>query len=293
MKDKIIRSLDVAVEYLIYGVIFFIPISIGMIGTFAGMAIVFFLIKEILSRDFTAIKTNKVLFLLLLLFFIFMGLSLFNSGPLISKSIKTLLFKWGRYPLLIWTIIGTFRDTRRITKAAWVICFSATLVGVSVFTQKFLGFEFLRGRALVIPSAPSTGPFKSQNALAAYLGCVVPVIFSMSLWRWRNITPRLCLFLVTGILILSAYWTRCRGGWLGLIAGLIFVILVTNYQRIKKWFGIIFFSSFVFLIPVIGALLYFYKPGKDANRFLLAHGAWGMIKENPFLGKGIGTFMDY
>ena len=56
MKLKILRFLDVAVEYSIYGVIFFIPISIAMIGTFAGMAIVFFLIKKILSPDFTSYK---------------------------------------------------------------------------------------------------------------------------------------------------------------------------------------------------------------------------------------------
>ncbi|MCX5694148.1 MAG: O-antigen ligase family protein, partial [Candidatus Omnitrophica bacterium] len=55
----------------------------------------------------------------------------------------------------------------------------------------------------------------------------------------------------------------------------------------------VFFLSFLFLISTITAILYFSKPSRDAYRFLLAHGAWVMIKENPFLGKGIGTFMDY
>ena len=114
MKLRVLRFLDVAVEYAIYGVIFSIPISITMIGTFAGMAIVFFLVKKILSPDFTSIKANKMLFLFLLLFFFFMGLSLFNSGPLVGKSLKVLLIKWGRFPLFLWAIIDTFQDTRRI-----------------------------------------------------------------------------------------------------------------------------------------------------------------------------------
>jgi hypothetical protein len=56
MKIRVLKFLDLAVEYAIYGVIFFIPISITMIGTFAGMATVFFLIKKVLSPNFSSIK---------------------------------------------------------------------------------------------------------------------------------------------------------------------------------------------------------------------------------------------
>ena len=293
MKLKIIKYLDLAVEYLIYGVIFFIPISITMIGTFAGMATVFFLIKEFLSPDFTSIKANKMLFLFLLLFFFFMGLSLFNSGPLFAKSLKALLIKWGRFPLFIWAIIDTFQDSRRIVKAACVLLFSATLVGFTVFTQKFLGFEFLRGKASLGYSLPSIGSFKTQNGLAAYLSCVIPIVLGFSLWRLKNITVKPFLFLIVGMLIASSFWTFCRGGWLGLIAGLIFVILVTSYHRIKKVFWLLFWSSYLFLVPLIGVALFFYHNRHDAYRFTLFHGAWGMIQAHPLLGRGIGTFMDY
>jgi len=293
MKLRVLRFLDVAVEYAIYGVIFSIPISITMIGTFAGMTIVFFLVKKILSPDFTSLRANKVLFLLLLLFFVFMGLSLFNSGPLFAKSFKTLLLKWGRWPLLLWAIIDTFQDTKRIVKAACVLLFSATLVGLTVFTQKFLGFEFLRGRILGSSSLPSIGPFKNQNGLAAYLTCVIPIILSLSLWEFKRIAVKLFLFLITTMLIMSSFWTNCRGGWLGLMAGLIFVILVTNYHRIKKVFWPLFLSSYLFLMPLIGLALFFYHNRRTSYRFTLFRGAWGMIKEHPLLGKGIGTFMDY
>ena len=293
MKLKIVRFLDVTVEYLIYGLIFSIPISITMIGTFAGMAIVFFLIKKILSPDFTSIKANKVLFLFLLAFFVFMDLSLLNSGPLVGKSLKVLLIKWGRFPLLLWAIIDTFQDTRRIVKAVYVIVFSAALVGLTVFTQKFLGFEFLRGRASGGFSVPSIGPFQNPNGLAAYLTCVIPIVLSFSLWRWKEIAIKLCLLLITVMLIVSSFWTYCRGGWLGLISGLIFVILVTNYCRLKKVFWVLFSFSYIVCVPLIGLVLFFYQNRRDSYRFTLFHGAWGMIKEHPLLGKGIGTFMDY
>ena len=293
MKLRVLRFLDVAVEYAIYGVIFSIPISITMIGTFAGMTIVFFLVKKILSPDFRSIRANKVLFLFLLLFFIFMGLSLFNSGTLFAKSLKTLLIKWGRFPLFLWAIIDTFQDAKRIVRAACVLLFSAMLVGLTVFTQKFLGFEFLRGRVSGGFSVPSIGPFKNQNGLAAYLTCVIPVFLIFCFWRWKNIIARLCFILVTAILILSSVWTGCRGGWLGFTAGLIFVILVTNYYRIKKVFWYLFWSSYIFFVPLIGLALFFFRNRRTGYRYTLFRGAWGMIKEHPLLGKGIGTFMDY
>ena len=293
MKLKILRFLDVAVEYAIYGVIFFIPISITMIGAFAGMAIVLFLVKKILAPDFTIIKANKVLFLFLLVFFVFMDLSLLNSGSLVAKSLKVLLIKWGRFPLLLWAIIDTFQDTKRIVKVAYVILFSAALVGFTVFTQKFLGFEFLRGKAPGGFSVPSIGPFKNPNGLAAYLICVVPIVLSLGLWKWRKIAVKLCLILITTMLIISSFWTGCRGGWLGLIAGLIFVILVINHSRLKKAFWLLFSFSYVVCVPLIGLALFFFQNRRDSYRFTLFHGAWGMIKEHPLLGKGIGTFMDY
>ncbi len=307
MKLRVLRFLDAAVEYLIYGVIFFIPISITMIGIFASIAIVFFLIKKILSPDFTSIKANKMLFLFLLLFFVFMDLSLLNSGPLVAKSLKVLFIKWGRFPLLLWAIIDTFRDTRRIVKAVYVVLFSATLVGLTVFTQKFFGFEFLRERVSGGYSVPSIGPFKNPNGLAAYLTCVIPIVLSFGfgygkpnhgllaygLWKWKRVAVKLCLLLITAMLIMSSFWTLCRGGWLGLISGLMFVTLVTCFRNVKKIFWILFSVSYLFCLPLISKTLFFFRNRLDSNRFILFHGAWGMIKENPFLGKGLGTFMDY
>ncbi|MBU4251620.1 MAG: O-antigen ligase family protein [Candidatus Omnitrophica bacterium] len=52
-------------------------------------------------------------------------------------------------------------------------------------------------------------------------------------------------------------------------------------------------NSYLFFVPLIGLALFFYQNRKASYRFTLFHGAWGMIKEHPLLGKGIGTFMDY
>jgi len=294
MKLKVLKFLDLAVEYAVYGVILFIPVSISIIGIFASLAIVFFLAKFILSPDLKSIKDNRTLFLLILLFFVFMGLSLFNSGPLFNKSLKAVLIKWGRFPLFLWVITDTFRDSKRIARAVCVFLFSAAVVSLTVLTQKFCGFEFLRGRALLDAALVSTGPFENQNSLAAYLACVIPIILAFSLYEWRKIVFKISVFLVAGLLILSSFWTFSRGGWLGLVVGLIFVILFVNYHRIKKIFWRFFLSSCI-LVPLMAIALLFCrnKIGSNNERLTIIHSAWGMIKEHPLLGKGIGTFMDY
>jgi O-antigen ligase len=294
MKSKVLRLLDGAVEYTICAVVFFIPISIAAIGIFAGLAITLFLVKQILFTDFSSIKSNKSLFLFLLIFFISMDLSLLNSGPLIAKSLRVFFVKWGRFPLFLWVVIDTFKDTKRIVKVMYVLLFSATLVGLSVFLQKFFRFEFLRGRTLEYSWSPMTGPFKTGSGLAAYLTCVIPIILSFSLGRWKQITVKLGLFLIIGILITSSFWASCRGGWLGLVAGLLFIALLANYKKIKKrLFWILFLASYIFILPLVIKISLILKGTADGNRFILFHAAWKMIKENPFLGKGVGTFMDY
>lgn len=290
MKLRIARGLDITVEYLIYGLVFFIPISIAMISIFAGMAIVLFLIKKILSPDFSSIKANKTLFWFFFLFFAFLALSVLNSGHLITKSLKALLIKWGRWPLLFWVIIETFQDTRRIIKAAHVFLFSMMLVGLSAFSQKFFGWEFLRGKS----AEYFTGPFKTQNGLSAYLTCVIPIVLSLALCKWKRIATKLWLLLVTVLLILCSFWADCRGGWVGLISGLIFVFLAINYLHNKrKIFWSLFLASFLIFLPLITWSLLFITIRGDSFRFTLFQGAWQMIKENPLLGKGVGTFMDY
>ncbi|MEI7999226.1 MAG: O-antigen ligase family protein [Candidatus Omnitrophota bacterium] len=292
MKLKILKCLDIAIEYSLYGLIFFIPISIALISTFAAIAIFLFLIKQIFSADFSSLKANKVFFLLLLIFFICMALSLINSGSLMHISLKALFLKWGRFPLILWVVLDTFKDPKRIVNAVCVFLFSSILVGLSIVSQKYFGLEFLRHRALL--GNMITGPFENENDLAAYLTCLIPVAISFFLWKWKNFFIKTGFVLIVFLLIVCSIWTLCRGGWLGLAAGLISMPLLVNYKRLSKkiFWSLCCFGYFVCL-PLITLALFHFQNRLDSARFILYHGAWHMIKEHPFLGKGLGTFMSY
>ena len=292
MKLKLIKFLDLGIEYSIYVFILCIPASIGLVSIFACIAVALFLVKQALSPDFSSLRSNKTFFLLLLIFFIFMALSLFNSGPLIHKSLKALLMKWGRFFFILWVILDTFRTTQRIVKAAGVIVLGSTVVGLSVFSQKFFGLEFLCHRPML--GGIITGPYQNENNLAAYLTGVIPIVLCFGLWKWKRIWAKIGFLLLTAALMLFSLWTLCRGGWVGLTAGLILVALLINYSRLpKKIFWTLFSMSYIFCVPLTAAGLFFFQNRDDSGRFILYRGAWKMITEHPFLGKGLGTFMDY
>lgn len=292
MKLKILKLLDLTIEYLIYGFIFFIPIAIAPVSIFSGTAVILFLIKQILSADFSTIKTHKTFFLILLAFFIFMALSLLNSGPLLGKSFHALYHKWGKFPFLLWTLLSTLRDNRRIVTAVWVLSLSATLIMLTTFSQKFFGLEFLRHQPL--SGAIVTGPFKNQNDLAGYLTGIIPIILCFGLWKWQKISLRIGLLLLSLLLISISFLTLCRGGWVGLAAGLVAIALFINHVHLsKRMFWSIFSIGYLFSVPLLGALLLLFQNRGDSSRLILYRGAWKMITEHPLLGKGLGTFMDY
>jgi len=291
MRLKVIKYLDLVVEYAIYALIFYIPISIALVSIFSYMAVILFWIKQLLSPDFSKVGSNKTFFLILFTFFLFMALSVMNSGPLMAKSLNALFMKWGRFVLILWVIVDTFRDSKRIGKASYVLFFGAALVGLSVVSQKFFGFEFLRHRPLDSVGF-ITGPFISRIDLASYFSCVIPFVLSFSLWKWKLLTVKVWLLLITLMLMLLSLCTYCRGGWIGLTAGMITIPFLINYNCLsKKLFWILLSAVYIFILPSIAISLFFIKD--DPQRVVLYRGAWKMIVEHPFLGKGLGTFMDY
>ncbi len=293
MKLKISHYLDIGILYSLYGLIFFIPISIAAIGIFASIAIFLFLIRQIITPEFRSIATNKMFFLLLFIFFFFMALSLFNSGPLLGKSLKALFLKWGRFPLLLWVMIDTLRDSRRIINAVWIFAFSSTLLALTSFSQKFLGYEFIFRHPLN-PGGIVTGSFKNQNDLAAYLTAVIPMILGFALWKTEKKFIRAGLFVLSALLLCVCAMTLCRGSWLGLAVALIFAVLLLSYHHLsRKTFWILVGFGYLFFVPLTAFALFFFQSRGDSARLMLYEGAWKMVVENPFLGKGLGTYMDH
>jgi len=182
--------------------------------------------------------------------------------------------------------------------------------------QRFLGIEFLRQRSLFFKRATKTyiitGPFKHYNSLATYLVCVLPLMIAPLLIEIKKRIYRVGLFLGAALLILCLSLSVSRGGWFGFIAAMLLMLFLSRKNRAILPI-ICIFILLIILMPIARQRLQFTIKVKDvqsegilaeggdtkiiyygdAGRFLYWNEALTMIKENPFLGKGLGTYMKY
>ncbi|TBR18468.1 hypothetical protein EPO66_01425 [bacterium] len=296
MRDKLFAIGDKITEYAFYLLLFYIPISKAAVESFAGFIILGFAIKKFSRPDFKFLFNIPNFFLLI--FIIFNALSLFNSGEYLAKSLTALCFKWFEY-LLVFIIVQDFPiDKKRIRNILLVILFSAFLLSIDGIVQKFTGFEFLRHKEIVEIIKGSgnfaiTSSFNHYNDFGAYLiimlSIVLALISSVDLRRvYKGFLAILGL-----LLIVCLIFTLSRGAWLGFICAAMTLLIIANQKRSTLIILFIFLSVMVFLPQVRLRNLDTFLLHGDADRFIIWKGAIQMISENPFLGKGVGTFMDH
>jgi putative inorganic carbon (HCO3(-)) transporter len=312
-KEKILTVADKAQEYSLYAIILFIPFSIALVEAFVIAALLGFIVKKIISPDFTFIKRR--IHFLLLLFYIFCGLSLLNSGIFIGKSFHAFFIKWGQFILIFFMVQDALSCGERIRNAMRIFLFVGGVVAIDGIVQHFCGWEFLQMKTMLMYEGIKaiTGPFRHYNGFAAYLICILNLFMAVILGKLDSrACPQasvgvrgndkkgdplknkviycgmfLSLFMLLGCLLL----TSSRGGWVGfLFAGFLMLFLTRQW---KFMLTLVCFSALMaILIPAIRERAAFiFASGGDAGRFAIWKGAWGMIKAHPFLGNGIGTFM--
>lgn len=294
MKDKLISILDKFTVYSLYVMIFFIPISKAGIESFFGFVFLGFLIKKILKPDFRFLKSGEHFFLLLFLFF--SALSLLNSGPYLIKGFKALFLKWGEYILIFWLIQDTLSNRKRIRTALGIFLSVAVIVGIDGIIQRLLRVDFLRNKGLIKVNQSLyaiTSAFNYYNDFAVYLVVILSLIIALLILKQVKGLNKWMLLAEGFLLWLCLLLTFSRGGWLGFISSLLLMLFLSGKAK-KVTFLISIFIFVIFLVPEFrGRGIFIFQPEGDAHRFTVWQVALRMIKENPLLGKGIGTFMDY
>lgn len=291
-KDKLFLVFSVITKIGLGGVLFFIPISNALIESFTSLALVGFIGRKIIKPDFHWLRIKQNIFLVL--FFIFMALSLFNSGEYLSKSIIALFLKWGKYIGLSLILQDSINKRRDVFIFTGIFLFSAGLTAISGITQLLWGIEFLRGREIMIMKGSVraiTSSFNHCNGFGAYL--IIPFILCLAIlkslrkFKARVYCPVIFLTVILAFCILHTY---SRGTWVGIFAALLAMLLIS--RRIAVISAVFIFSGVLLFVPVFREILFsIFQFGGDADRFRYWQAALAMIKENPFLGKGLGTFM--
>lgn len=295
---KTVNIIDKFIEISLYVLVFFIPFSKAGIEIFFGFALLGFLIKKAIQPDFRFLKSSENL--ILLFFILFTTLSLFNSGIYFIKSFRTLIGKWIEYVLIFLIFKDTFRDRKKIGNIITILIFVALIIGFDGIYQRLSGKDFIKGKLLVKVTELKdalwgvSASFNHYNDFGIYLVMILSVIICYKLLSQQKYRSNF-IFLVESIfLTVCLLLTFSRGAWLGFLSTLLWITVLS--KREKKLLVMII-AIFIILI-LIGPssrerLVFTFKEHGDTDRVIMWQSAFRMIRENPFLGKGVGTFMDY
>jgi O-antigen ligase len=212
---------------------------------------------------------------------------LLNSGAYLTKSLHALFFKWFEYLFIFLVVEDVMNTPKRVRNAVSALLISGALIGLDAVFQKSAGFDLLRHRELIVGRVTAT--FKVTNVLAAYLIPVIllaiaPLFSGRIKRRYKNL-----FFFLSLLLTLVLISTFSRAGWLGFIAALALLLFLSrNLKRASV-------PLFLFLLVLLAvpSLRDRVTAHGDAQRIRLFSATAEMIKENPLLGKGVGTYMDH
>lgn len=250
----------------------------------------------------------------------------FLVAALISMSLSMLrgtswiLNTRGLFKILEWFsifYIGTevFKEYRNAKVIAQVLLGWGLVMIFDGLFQMVFGFDLFRGYS---PSNPFQlariqASFKTANAFSAYLVLMVPPMLMVGeefLASLRKRKPTLAMILrICGFsaLVLCFTQTRTRSGWLGLLAGLLFLLGIRRKEGKTLLIWALIFS--IFLLPVLLNWMITSKPDQDnltkkrgdevvflysAEDFQKRLELWGkalsLLHERPFFGHGLNTY---
>ncbi len=213
-----------------------------------------------------------------------------SRHPLLS--VQGLVDKWLEY-LLFFVIVADVihGHPRRLRWGLLILSLSASLVVVEAVSQEVWGKGWFRGYPLKMFTR-MTGPYENPIDLAIYLMVMIPI-----LWAYANTQRAVFRWMSWGLLaalVLCLARTEAAGTWWGLSIGMFVVILKSRLLRWQAWIllTVVLLSGGIVLVRIgqFGSALSISELGK-VDRWMMWQAAIGMIRNRPWLGQGLNTFM--
>ncbi|MDD5196913.1 MAG: O-antigen ligase family protein [Candidatus Omnitrophica bacterium] len=292
MKQKIIVFCNTVIYWSIIAVPFVISFSSAAVEIFIGFMVFTFVLKKIISRDFTLVKTP-----ISLPFALIIGISLlsFINSVDIRASLQGII-KLLKYGFLIVIIAGEVKDRQHLTRIIWAIFAGLLLASLDGIYQFIFGVDFFRHRPYdsIIGLIRLKAAFPHTNIFAGYLALALPLSIPLLLYYLKG-KKRIVLLIIAILGFFCLIFTFCRSA----IFGVWLVILLMGI--IKKDKVVIFLTVLTLLsAPLLapGAIKDWAKTTHSWGEFLLNkerpvlyETSFNMIKHHPLIGVGVNTYV--
>lgn len=291
-------------RYTLFGLLIFAPLARGAVQGWAvtlihmatWIALTVYLLEKSLNGRWIWIKTPLDKPIVILMFL--MGLAnLFSVHKYTSFWSSILLLN---YVAVYYLIIHTVRTRSQLRQLIYVIIGVATFLAVFGLFKKF-GYNpfpwwYYPEITQNVDRLAST--FGNANHLAGYMEMSIPLVLGLFLTGLKR-GEFLFMVGITFLLFLSLMLSLSRGGWIGMLVGLLFMAAVlrfeTNFKK-KKLMVALAGGTFVVVLAVLTStstvervLALEEKQGLQA-RIMVWEGAVEMIKDHLLVGTGPGTF---
>ena len=288
-----INILDGIIYWMIVLLPFGMAISNGLMNSFMGALIGFFLIKKVLKKECVFVKTSINIPLLAL--FLITCFSIINSA-FIKDSVRGGILRLLQYIFVIFAIIDGVKDKKHVFKIVISIAFCLLLISIDSIWQVFIGKDFIRGNLPIINIGlvRATASFIDANVLGIYLSAITPLFFGLTLYyfkAWKRIL--FCFLSLLGLVGLALTYSRPT-----LLAAYIVLLFLAIAKKSKVL--IIILLLFIIIAPFIlpksvkqWAKEMEYNPIRfmcNDDRIAIFRNAMQMIKASPVIGHGANTF---
>ncbi len=301
MTEKLIKLSDRTAEFFICVLIFALPFSKSIVEVSFTAALISWVIKRSIMRDFRPANTAVSLPIVA---FTFLGfLSTLTSVSLIL-SLEGFFFKLLEWVMLYFIIVEVINNTEKFGRILLVILFSMILTAADGLFQFITGADFIRKNPLIpslIGGGIIQGPFGNPNTFAGWLVIIAPPVLSLAYfgtgnwpglskkYEWFKKSVRPLLWAVAILSIVCLALTYSRGGWVAFMLSLIFLGIV----RDKKILIFIIIAAFILSFTVPHFLKYRIKSitnFSQLDRFILWKEALDITADFPVLGAGLNTY---
>lgn len=297
-------------EYLVYVSVFLIPFyffrfSILCLKTniFEVITVITFIIFVLEYVNCLTIKKFQRVPIWVHLFLLVSLVSVFLAD---DKTQASGIFKgWFLLPVILYILVVNNFNRESISKLSIPFYSSLIIISVWAVLQKFgiIGQLFYQAGDTsfiqYINEGRTFGPFESPNFLAMFL---VPMIFlSLPILKEiKNRFLRIIIVLLYILPIIALYFTTSRGGVVALITSMIAFILFLYFKSkvfrkvIEKQSSLLIFGLIIVatIFLIFAARKIAPNQGGDSIRLEIYHYSIEMVKKNPILGIGLGSFQE-
>ena len=296
--------LSTITRYSIYFLLIFTPLAAGSVQGWAIsvihmvtlLALTAFLLEKSLAWDWEWIKTplDKPILCLIVLCL----LSTFFSVNSYTSSWALILFL--NYLIIYYLIVHAVRSRSQLQQIVYLIIGMAVLLSVIGFLKIFYDNPFPWWDYTKIQKTPArfSSTFVNADHLAGYMEMAIPLLAGLLLTGLQRIKRYLIMALIL-FLVMPLIFSHSRGGWSGLLTGLVFMsgaLYFSRHFQLKKLLQTLVIGFFVvsFIVlsstPTVKRIVITSEQMRNLARIPVWGGIIKMIKDYPLLGTGPGTF---